>query len=120
MYDGPEISSIYWPSADYTVFQNGRTNYNSSRIAVLDAEGYFRSSDLLKVKSSDWGTVTKRRLTIDYDGNLRTYSLNASSGRWIVTWEAIAKMCNVHGLCGQNGICKYSPSLHCSCHQDMR
>ncbi|KAF8675765.1 hypothetical protein HU200_047250 [Digitaria exilis] len=115
MYDGQDISSIYWPSAEYTVFQNKRTNYNSSRIAVLDAEGFFRSSDLLKVKSSDWGTVTKRRLTIDYDGNLRMYSLNTSSGSWIVSWEAIAKMCDVHGLCGQNGICEYWPSLRCSC-----
>ncbi|GJN18116.1 hypothetical protein PR202_gb05243 [Eleusine coracana subsp. coracana] len=40
MYDGPEVSSIYWPSGDYNVWQNGRTNYNSSRTAVLDAEGY--------------------------------------------------------------------------------
>ncbi|TKW15968.1 hypothetical protein SEVIR_5G267800v4 [Setaria viridis] len=115
MYDGPDISSIYWPSAEYTVYKNGRTNYNSSRIAVLDAEGYFRSSDLLKVKSSDWGTMTKRRLTLDYDGNLRMYSLNASRGSWIVSWEAVAKMCGVHGLCGKNGICEYWPSLHCSC-----
>ncbi|KAL6845388.1 hypothetical protein ACP4OV_024883 [Aristida adscensionis] len=115
MYDGPDISSIYWPSADYTVFQSGRTNYNSSRTAVLDAEGYFLSSDGLNVKSSDWGTVTKRRLTIDYDGNLRMYSLNTTDGSWIVSWEAIRKMCDVHGLCGQNGICQSLPSFHCSC-----
>ncbi|XP_066314706.1 putative receptor protein kinase ZmPK1 [Miscanthus floridulus] len=115
MYDGPDISSIYWPSADYSVFQNGRTNYNSTRVAVLDAEGYFLSSDGLNIKSSDWGTVIKRRLTVDYDGNLRMYSLNASSGNWIISWEAIAKMCDVHGLCGQNGICQSSPRFHCSC-----
>nr|CAB3477877.1 unnamed protein product [Digitaria exilis] len=115
MYDGPDISSIYWPSADYTVFQSGRTNYNSSRIAVLDAEGYFLSSDGLNVKSSDWGTQIKRRLKIDHDGNLRMYSLNASSGNWIISWEAIAKMCDVHGLCGQNGICQSLPSFKCTC-----
>ncbi|EES02405.1 hypothetical protein BDA96_03G060900 [Sorghum bicolor] len=115
MYDGPDISSIYWPSADYSVFQNGRTNYNSTRVAVLDAEGYFLSSDGLNIKSSDWGTVIKRRLTVDYDGNLRMYSLNASDGKWIISWEAIAKMCDVHGLCGQNGICQSSPRFHCSC-----
>ncbi|KAG2599694.1 hypothetical protein PVAP13_5KG420305 [Panicum virgatum] len=115
MYDGPDISSIYWPSADYSVFESGRTKYNSSRIAVLDSEGYFLSSDGLNVKSSDWGTQIKRRLTIDYDGNLRMYSLNASSGNWIISWEAIAKICDVHGLCGQNGICQSLPSFHCSC-----
>ncbi|CAL4948251.1 unnamed protein product [Urochloa decumbens] len=115
MYDSPDISSIYWPKPFYSVRQSGRIDYNSSRIAVLDAEGCFLSSDGLKENASDWGTVTKRRLTLDYDGNLRIYSLNASSGSWNVTWEAIAKMCNVHGLCGQNGICMYTPSLHCSC-----
>ncbi|KAK3165029.1 hypothetical protein QOZ80_1AG0028020 [Eleusine coracana subsp. coracana] len=115
MYDGPDVSSIYWPSGDYNVWQNGRTNYNSSRIAVLDAEGYFLSSDGLNVKSSDWGTVIKRRLTIDYDGNLRMYSLNASSGSWITSWQAIAKTCDIHGLCGRNGICQFLPNFHCSC-----
>ncbi|KAJ1284703.1 hypothetical protein BS78_03G225500 [Paspalum vaginatum] len=115
MYNGPDISSIYWPSADYSVFQNGRTNYNSTRIAVLDAEGFFFSSDGLNVKASDWGTVIKRRLTIDYDGNLRMYSLNGSNGEWIISWESIAKMCDVHGLCGQNGICQSLPRFHCSC-----
>lgn len=115
MYDGPDISSIYWPSADYSVFQNGRTDYNSSRIAVLDTEGFFLSSDRLNIKASDWGTGVKRRLTINHDGNLRMYSLNESNGSWIVSWEAVAEMCNVHGLCGQNGICEYLPSLKCSC-----
>ncbi|KAK1666337.1 hypothetical protein QYE76_054496 [Lolium multiflorum] len=62
MYDGPEISSIYWPSADYTVFENGRTNYNSSRIAVLDTEGFFLSSDGVNVKASDWALGTARGL----------------------------------------------------------
>ncbi|CAM0882044.1 unnamed protein product [Alopecurus aequalis] len=115
MYDGPNISSIYWPSADYSVVENGRTSYNSSRIAVLGTEGFFLSSDGLNVKASDWGTGVKRRLTISYDGNFRMYSLNASTGSWIVSWEAIAEMCNVHGICGQNGICEYLPSLRCSC-----
>ena len=88
---------------------------SSSRIALLDIEGFFLSSDGLNFKASDWGTGVKRRLTIGYDGNLRMYSLNVSTGSWIVSWEAIAEMCNVHGICGQNGICEYSPSLRCSC-----
>uniref|UniRef100_A0ACD5VJJ2 Uncharacterized protein n=1 Tax=Avena sativa TaxID=4498 RepID=A0ACD5VJJ2_AVESA len=115
MYGGPNISSIYWPNPDHTAFDNGRTTYNSSRVAVLDTEGFFLSSDGLNFKASDWGTRVKRRLTIGYDGNLRMYSLNASTGSWIVSWEAIAVMCDVHGICGQNGMCEYSPSLRCSC-----
>uniref|UniRef100_J3L2Q5 Receptor-like serine/threonine-protein kinase n=1 Tax=Oryza brachyantha TaxID=4533 RepID=J3L2Q5_ORYBR len=115
MYDGPEISSIYWPSAEYKSFDVGRTSYNSSRNAVLDTEGYFLSSDLLSIKASDWGAGIKRRLTLGYDGNLRMYSLNESDGSWIVSWQAIAKMCDVHGLCGKNGICEFLPSFRCSC-----
>ncbi|CAL4962154.1 unnamed protein product [Urochloa decumbens] len=103
MYDSPDISSIYWPKPFYSVRQSGRIDYNSSRIAVLDAEGCFLSSDGLKENASDWGTVTKRRLTLDYDGNLRIYSLNASSGSWNVTWEAIAKICNVQGYVDRMG-----------------
>nr|CAD1823775.1 unnamed protein product [Ananas comosus var. bracteatus] len=77
MYDGPDISSIYWPSPDYNVFQNGRTDYNSTRLAVLDRTGRFSSSDGLGVSAADSGPVTKRRrITLDYDGNLRIYSLN--------------------------------------------
>ncbi|CBI30482.3 unnamed protein product, partial [Vitis vinifera] len=30
IYDGPDISSLYWPNPDWDVFQNRRTNYNTS------------------------------------------------------------------------------------------
>ncbi|CAL9187149.1 unnamed protein product [Musa hybrid cultivar] len=116
IYDGPEISSIYWPSPDYTVFGNGRSSYNSSRIAVLDATGRFLSSDNLNFNASDLGLGIKRRLTVDYDGNLRLYSLNRSNGLWSVSWVALRQICSVHGLCGKNAICEYLPSVsQCSC-----
>uniref|UniRef100_A0A0D9V3Y5 non-specific serine/threonine protein kinase n=1 Tax=Leersia perrieri TaxID=77586 RepID=A0A0D9V3Y5_9ORYZ len=115
MYDGPEVSSIYWPSPDYNVFDIGRTRYNSSRNAVLDTEGHFLSSDQLNIKASDWGPGIKRRLTLDYDGNLRMYSLNVSDGSWTVSWQTIAKLCDVHGLCGENGICQFLPRFKCFC-----
>ncbi|KAJ1284704.1 hypothetical protein BS78_03G225600 [Paspalum vaginatum] len=114
-YDGPDISSIYWPTPDYTAFQNGRTTYNSSRIAVLDGTGVFLSSDNLRVDAADLGPGVKRRLTIDPDGNVRIYSLDASTGGWTVTWAAMAQPCSAHGLCGKNAICEYQPSLRCSC-----
>ncbi|KAA8516373.1 hypothetical protein F0562_016666 [Nyssa sinensis] len=115
IYDGPEISSLYWPNPDFDVYQNGRTNYNSSRIAVLDEMGSFLSSDRLQFSASDMGFGIKRRLTIDYDGNLRLYSLNNGTGLWTISWEALTQQCNVHGLCGRNGICIYTPEPKCSC-----
>ncbi|KAL5227063.1 hypothetical protein ABZP36_015328 [Zizania latifolia] len=114
-YDGPEISSFYWPPEDFTIFSAGRTNSNSSRIAVIDNHGRFTSSDGLDIISSDSGPGINRRLTINEDGNLRLYSLNTVEKRWTVTWEAIAQPCAVHGLCGENGICEYSPGPRCSC-----
>nr|DAD26542.1 TPA_asm: hypothetical protein HUJ06_028010 [Nelumbo nucifera] len=116
LYDGPEISSLYWPNPDKTVFQNGRTNYNSSRTAVLDEMGIFSSSDRTKLVATDMGLGIKRRLTLDYDGNLRLYSLRESSnGSWVISSQAPQQQCKVHGLCGRNGICHYTPEPKCSC-----
>ncbi|XP_010037786.2 putative receptor protein kinase ZmPK1 [Eucalyptus grandis] len=115
MYDGPDISSLYWPNPAVDVFQNERTNYNSSRIAVLDETGHFQSSDRFHFDASDRGLGIKRRLTMDHDGNLRLYSLKKQSGSWVVTWQAFPGLCNVHGICGRNGICVYTPEPKCTC-----
>ncbi|KAL7583822.1 hypothetical protein Lser_V15G42663 [Lactuca serriola] len=106
-YDGPEISSVYWPSPDpgFNVWSYGRTSYNSSRIAAFDDFGEFRSSDRWQFSALDRGFGIRRRLTMDYDGNLRFYSLNESTGLWSISWQAIAQPCSVHGICGRNGIC---------------
>ncbi|XP_072955083.1 putative receptor protein kinase ZmPK1 [Typha angustifolia] len=115
MYDGPDISSIYWPNPELGIFQNGRTDYNSSRHAILNEEGQFVSSDRLAFNASDMGLRIARRLTMDYDGNLRLYSLE-STGMWRVSWDAIPRLCLVHGLCGKNGICVYTESkIMCLC-----
>ncbi|XP_010672399.2 putative receptor protein kinase ZmPK1 [Beta vulgaris subsp. vulgaris] len=115
IYDGPEISSIYWPDITLHAYQNGRTHANNSRIAILDDMGTFSSSDQLEFSASDVGVGIRRRITLDYDGNLRVYSLNESSGFWNITWQAVAMPCDVHGLCGRNGICVYTPEPKCSC-----
>uniref|UniRef100_A0A0D9YCX9 Receptor-like serine/threonine-protein kinase n=1 Tax=Oryza glumipatula TaxID=40148 RepID=A0A0D9YCX9_9ORYZ len=115
LYDGPEITSIYWPSPDYNAEKNGRTRFNSTRIAFLDDEGNFVSSDGFKIEATDSGPRIKRRITIDYDGNFRMYSLNESTGNWTITGQAVIQMCYVHGLCGKNGICDYSGGLRCRC-----
>ncbi|KMT15485.1 hypothetical protein BVRB_3g058400 [Beta vulgaris subsp. vulgaris] len=116
MYDGPEISSIYWPDKiSLATDQSGRSHDNNTRIAMLDDTGTFSSSDQLQFSASDVGAGIRRRLTLDFDGNMRVYSLNDTSGFWNITWQAVAKPCDVHGLCGRNGICVYTPEPRCSC-----
>ncbi|XP_073052641.1 LOW QUALITY PROTEIN: putative receptor protein kinase ZmPK1 [Primulina eburnea] len=115
IYDSPDTSISYWPNPDNTIYTYGRTNYNGSRIAVLDDMGRFLSSDLLQFNASDIGYGVKRRLTMDYDGNLRVYSLVNSTGLWDVTWQALIEPCNVRGVCGRNAICVYAPEPKCVC-----
>ncbi|PKA63136.1 Putative receptor protein kinase ZmPK1 [Apostasia shenzhenica] len=115
-YNGPTVSSVYWPDPDRTVWKNGRTIYNSTRHGVLDETGLFFSSDRLRFATSDSGSSRiKRRITLEYDGNLRVYSLDDQTGLWTISWQALPETCQIHGLCGQNGICSSYPKAHCSC-----
>ncbi|KAL0922360.1 hypothetical protein M5K25_006339 [Dendrobium thyrsiflorum] len=119
-YNGPEVSSVYWPDPDKTVWDCGRTIYNSSRFAVLDAKGEFFSSDHFKFIAADAGKAgIIRRLTLDYDGNLRLYSLDNTTGLWSITWQALLEACQIHGLCGKNGICSSYPRFECLCPPDF-
>ncbi|KAI7997488.1 putative receptor protein kinase ZmPK1 [Camellia lanceoleosa] len=117
IYNGPMVSSIYWPSTvQETVFYFGRTPYNSSRVAFFNERGSFRSSDDLEFNASNFGVGPKRRLTLDYDGILRLYSLDGATGLWEVTWQpGGVDACRVHGLCGPYGFCRYNPLPTCSC-----
>ncbi|KAL6620065.1 hypothetical protein ACP70R_035204 [Stipagrostis hirtigluma subsp. patula] len=118
IYDDTNVSGIYWPDPDYQYYENNRNHYNSTRVASLDDSGEFLSSDFAKnqaLVASDRATGINRRLTLDYDGNLRLYSLNNSDRSWTVTWIAQAQPCMIHGLCGPYGICHYSPTPTCSC-----
>ncbi|KAL7195224.1 hypothetical protein ACSBR1_035442 [Camellia fascicularis] len=92
------------------------TPYNSSRVAFFNERGRFRSSDNLKFNASNFGVGPKRRLTLDYDGILRLYSLDGATGLWEVTWQpGGVDVCRVHGLCGTYGFCSYNPLPTCSC-----
>ena len=115
MYDGPEISSNYWPDPFKQWWENNRTAYNNSRYGSLDRHGAFSASDHMQFNSSDMGEGVTRRLTLDYDGNLRLYSLDGGDGSWHVTWAALPRPCDVHGVCGRYGVCAYLPALACSC-----
>ena len=119
LFQGPvrQISSIYWPPPWLRNFENGRSTYNSSKTAVLDAAGLLSSSDNLVFKASDYGEKHHRRLTLDPDGNLRLYSFHRKTSAWIVTWQALLQPCSVHGICGPNSFCSYDHALgrRCDC-----
>ncbi|CAK9143547.1 unnamed protein product [Ilex paraguariensis] len=116
IYNGPLVSSIYLPSTAISVFDSGRTPYNSSRSAFVNSWGQFISSDNFIFYASDYGVGPKRRLTLDYDGILRLYSLDDSTGLWEISWlPGGLSPCQVHGLCGPNGVCSYNPLPTCTC-----
>lgn len=110
MYKGPEITSVFWPDPWLNSWEGGRSTYNNSKVAMFDSSGRFHSSDELKFNTSDYGGIpTQRRLTLDVDGDLRIHSLNTASKTWEVSWQAVSNPCNIHGICGGNSLCTYSP-----------
>ncbi|KAJ1259676.1 hypothetical protein BS78_10G174100 [Paspalum vaginatum] len=113
--DQKDLSFIYWPDPSATIWQKLRIPFMSNTSGVLDSLGRFRGSDNTSFMASDWGIRAIRRLTLDYDGNLRLYSLKEEDGTWSVTWMAFPQLCNVHGLCGRNGVCVYTPVPSCMC-----
>ncbi|KAI8030962.1 putative receptor protein kinase ZmPK1 [Camellia lanceoleosa] len=86
-----------------------RSSYNDNRTAVLNSSGHFKSTDNFEFTDVDSGIGTQRRLTMDYDGNIRLYSLDKIGKIWSVSWQAIQKPCNIHGICGPNSLCTYVP-----------
>ncbi|KAJ1256805.1 hypothetical protein BS78_K305900 [Paspalum vaginatum] len=106
-------SFIYWPNPDLNIWDKRRIP-NIGTSGYLNSLGQFYGSDNTSFEASDKGFRTIRRLTLDYDGNLRLYSLK-DDGKWSVTWMAFPQLCRVHGLCGHNGICVYSPVPSCAC-----
>ncbi|EAY82164.1 hypothetical protein OsI_37364 [Oryza sativa Indica Group] len=91
--------------------------YNFTREAFFDASGHFLSSDNPTFDTTDLGegTGVRRRLTMDTDGNLRLYSLDETAGTWSVSWMAFVNPCVIHGVCGANAVCLYSPAPVCVC-----
>ncbi|XXG84901.1 hypothetical protein AAC387_Pa11g0107 [Persea americana] len=115
-YSRLEITSVYWPNPNKAWWQLGRANYNTSKIAMFDLLGHFQSSDDMDFFASDFGIGPIRRLTMDFDGNLRLYSLDERTGNWEISWQAIPGLCTIHGLCGPNSLCAYPPDkVRCSC-----
>jgi hypothetical protein len=80
LFDGLEISNICWLDTWLVSRATGRWTNNKSRITVLDLLGNFNLSDRYNVMSTDNGVVLHRRLTVDYDGNIRLHSLEEEEG----------------------------------------
>ncbi|KAF2290041.1 hypothetical protein GH714_001223 [Hevea brasiliensis] len=122
LFASPNITSLYWPDPELSVFEAKRSSYNNSRRAYFDPLGNFSSSDKFFSKSADYGANFQRRLTIDSDGNLRLYSREDKRDAWTVSWQAISQPCNIHGICGPNSVCNYVPSSgrNCSCLQGFK
>ncbi|XP_057794319.1 putative receptor protein kinase ZmPK1 [Salvia miltiorrhiza] len=117
MYSGFEMTSVFWPVPWKNSWEAGRSTYNSSKTAVLDLYGRFSSTDDFKFNTSDLGVGPRRRMKLDVDGIVRVYSLNARRNTWEVTWQLPMQPCNIHGICGANSLCNYSPASgrRCSC-----
>ncbi|KAG9147136.1 hypothetical protein Leryth_005367 [Lithospermum erythrorhizon] len=116
LYDGPDITSVFWPAPWLVTWDSGRSAFNNSKLAVLDSAGFFQSSDTFNFKTSDYGAMNYRRLVLDVDGNARVYSLDPAVGRWSVTWQAIVPTCRTHGICGANSLCNEAfDDRQCSC-----
>ncbi|GMI78486.1 hypothetical protein like AT5G24080 [Hibiscus trionum] len=117
LFDGHETSSDYWPYPWLSSWDADRSTYNSSRLAMINLFGNFSSSDNLNFRSADYGrSRIQRRLSLDYDGNLRMYSRERNE-TWVVSWQAISQPCRIHGICGENSLCSYAPNTGriCSC-----
>ncbi|KAH7523674.1 hypothetical protein FEM48_Zijuj06G0036900 [Ziziphus jujuba var. spinosa] len=118
LFDNQNISSVYWPSPWLVSWEAGRSTYNSSRVAILNSFGNFSSSDDLTFLSTEYGSLMQRRLKVDYDGNVRLYSRKKAGDEWSVSWQAFSEPCQIHGICGPNGLCSYVPGSgkrKCSC-----
>uniref|UniRef100_A0ACD5XJW6 Uncharacterized protein n=1 Tax=Avena sativa TaxID=4498 RepID=A0ACD5XJW6_AVESA len=110
-----DLSFNYWPNPSKNIWDKLRLPFNSSTGGALDSLGHFLASDNATFTAADWGPGILRRLTLDFDGNLRLYSLDKVEGTWSVTWMAFPQLCKVRGLCGRNGICVYTPVPACVC-----
>uniref|UniRef100_A0A7N2KRT9 Receptor-like serine/threonine-protein kinase n=1 Tax=Quercus lobata TaxID=97700 RepID=A0A7N2KRT9_QUELO len=109
VYNGLDVSDIYW-------FYSGLEDYNNS-ILVFNSLGNLSPSDDFTIMSADYGAMLHRRLTLDYDGNIRLYGWEEERQSWVVSWQAIQRPCIIAGACGANSFCSYviGYGRKCSC-----
>ena len=85
--------------------------------ASMNTTGGIIISDGIVFMPSNFGEANLRKLTLGGDGNLRDYSWNQSSSRWIVVWRAIQQQCKIYSMCGPNALCvdKLDDTYICIC-----
>ncbi|KAJ8763252.1 hypothetical protein K2173_026153 [Erythroxylum novogranatense] len=105
LFDVVEVSSVYWPDPAEMSWSSGRSMYNNRRVAWYDPFGKFKSSDGLEFKTADYGVTMQRRLTLDFDGNLRLYSRADVNTDWAISWQAMSQPCKIHGSIGRKCSC---------------
>ncbi|CAN1342752.1 Putative receptor protein kinase ZmPK1 [Linum perenne] len=101
-----ENATVVW-SANRDTPVNGKY----SELAV-------QSSGNLVLTDAGVGVDIQRRITLDFDGNVRLYSRRRGQyGPWKITYQAMSQSCRIHGSCGPNSLCNYVPGLgrKCSC-----
>ncbi|GAY49773.1 hypothetical protein CUMW_121640, partial [Citrus unshiu] len=107
------------------IWMTSTTSNGADRVELLDTRhlvlkdmhdniGSFSSSYEFKFSAIGMGFRIKRRLTMDYDRNLRLYSLKEVTRLWMISWQAGMQPSKVHGVCGKYGIL-YTTVLKCSC-----
>nr|POE84942.1 putative receptor protein kinase zmpk1 [Quercus suber] len=108
-YNGLDVSNIYW-------FYSGLEDYNISTL-VFNSLGNLSPSDDFTIMSADYGAMLHRRLTLDYNGNIRLYSWEKKRQSWVVSWQAIQRPCIIAGAYEANSFCDYVTSYgrKCSC-----
>uniref|UniRef100_A0A7N2N795 Receptor-like serine/threonine-protein kinase n=1 Tax=Quercus lobata TaxID=97700 RepID=A0A7N2N795_QUELO len=91
-------------------------DYNISTL-VFNSLGNLSPSDDFTILSADYGAMLHRRLTLDYDGNIRLYSWEEERQSWVVSWQAIQRPCIIAGACGANSFCRHviGYGRKCSC-----
>ncbi|RCV20506.1 hypothetical protein SETIT_4G061200v2 [Setaria italica] len=100
------ISTKYWPTHNQSWANNGNRNQHGG----LDSKGAFVAGDQLKFEASDLDYGIMRRLALDYDGNLRMYSLDMTTGSWSISGMLFARLCEIYGLCGVSSFEMTEPS----------
>ncbi|KAH7840249.1 hypothetical protein Vadar_014701 [Vaccinium darrowii] len=94
-------------NSSYLVF-NGSDRYKTLKFnfQILQENGKVEAPENGgSLITSDFGANRQRRITLDNDGNLRIYSYDPDLGQWVIVWEAIQELCQIHGTCGPNAIC---------------
>ncbi|XP_058781997.1 putative receptor protein kinase ZmPK1 [Vicia villosa] len=106
LYGGPLYSTIYW---DRSYSWDTSRSYNNSRVAKLGVLGDFISFNGYTLMTSDYGTVLQRRLTLDFDGNVRVYSRKHGQEKWSISGQFHQQPIKIYGICGPNSFCINNP-----------